>query len=261
MNGIRGFVSATVLLVVVVALAAPALAEEEVQYPGVRPMEIYGCTFRDGQGMEQLNHVAGRWNAWMDSTGANDYWAYILMPFFHSSEFPYDVLWAGGWPSGAAMASSLEQWLTEGGELAAEFDRVVDCPGHVNFAVMDLTMTADSPPPPAAGPVAFSDCKVAEGREFGEAMKAVQDWIAYEREQGIVADHFMLFPAYGESSDADYSFKWVTTSTWAELGKGYDQYGNSGGWQKAQELFKDLLDCDSARVYQSNRVRGIKKAE
>jgi hypothetical protein len=254
-------VSAAVLSALALGLAVPALAEEEVQYPQIWPMEIYGCTFRDGQGMAQLTHVADRWNAWMDKTGQNDYWAYILMPFFHSSDFPFDVLWAGGWPSGAAMGTGLERWLTEGVELAAEFSRVVDCSGHTNFAVMDLTRTADSPPPPASGPVAFSDCKVAEGRQFAEAMKAVQDWIAYEREQGITADHFMLFPAYGESSDAKYTFKWVTTSTWAELGKGYDQYGNGGGWQKGMELFGGLLDCDSSRLYQSNRVRAIKKAE
>jgi hypothetical protein len=237
-----------------VAGLAPALAQEaaETGSLSVWPVEIYGCKYREGKGMADLDQAAVAFGAWMDASSQHDYWAYLLVPYYHSSEIDFDVLWAGGWRSGTAMGRSLERWVNEGGEVAAGFDAVVDCDTVTSFAVLNLT---EDPKPPAAGPIAFSDCTVEEGKEFPEALAAMRTWVAYEREQGTADDHFVLFPAYGESSDADYDFKWVTTSTWEDLGKGWDQYGNGGGWMKARELFDGLLDCDSSRLYVERRVR------
>jgi len=254
MNGSKLFVS----VIVAALLCAPglALAQEEGKAPAtpIHPIELYGCKFNEGQGWSQLQHVLERWNAWMDGHGQTSYFGFTLVPLYHSSELDFDVIWAGGWPDGATMAANLETWVTQGGEIQAEIARVVHCDMVTNFAVLDLTGPA---PPAASGPVAFTNCTVAEGKQFPDAMAAVQAWIAYEKEQGIEASHYMLFPAYGESSDAKYSFKWVTTSSWAALGKGYDQYGTGGGWQKAGELFTGVLDCDSTRLYQSTRVRAM----
>lgn len=250
----RALVCTAMALALSAAVGVSAQSEEEAAGPAIRPSEIYGCTFRDGQGMAQLNEVASHWNAWMDETGQGNYWAFLLVPMYRSPELPYDVLWAGGWPDGAQMASGLSRWMTEGGPLQAEFDAVVDCPGVTNFAVMDLQPV---PSPFESGPVSFSNCTVEEGHTFPEALEAVNAWLAYESEKGIESDNFMLFPAFGESSDADYSFKWVTTQSFEDFGESYDNYGTGGGWQKARELFDDLLDCDSSRLYFGTRVRGM----
>ncbi len=249
------FVSLAVAVVLSATVVAPVLADAPAAGPSIRPMEIYGCTYREGKGMADLTAAAANWNAWMDKTGQNDYWAYLLMPYYHSSDFPYDVLWAGGWPSGATMANGLKRWVTEGGEAAAEFDQVVQCKGITNFAVMDLSK---APNPPDAGPVSFSDCTLVKGRKFADGFAAVQAWVAYEKANGIADDNFLLFPAFGENTDAKYTFKWVTTSDWPNLGKSYDLYGNGGGYQKAEEMFGGLLDCDSSRLYVSQNVRRLK---
>jgi hypothetical protein len=252
------FLSVGIALSLAVGGFAPASAEEPASSPSIRPAEIYGCTYRAGKGMADLMPVVDRWNAWMDRTSQNDYFAYLLVPLYHSTDRKFDVLWVGGWPSGAAMGAGLQRWVTEGGELSAEFDKVVDCPTVTNFAVMDLQKASN---PPASGPVEFSDCKVVKGREFADALGAVRAWVSYQAEHGIASDRFILFPAFGESRDASYSFKWVTTSDWAALGKSYDQYGNGGGYQKAQELFDGLLDCDSSRLYVSRRIREMQMGE
>ncbi len=250
----RLFLASAVVLCLAVVGVAPAVAEEQAMAPTFRPVEIYGCTYQDGMGMADLAKVTASFNAWMDETGQHDYWAYVLVPYFRSKELEYEVLWVGGWQSGAAMAKSIERWMTEGSAAAADFDKVIDCAANTNFAVMDL-----QPPgtPAASGPVEFSNCTVEKGRKMSDALAAVRAWVAYEKEQGIAADHFLLFPAYGESSKAEYDFKWVTSSTWAAFGKSYDQYGTGGGWKKAGELFEDLLDCDSGRVYQGTRTRSL----
>ncbi len=253
-----GLASFGVVLALSAGGFAPVMAEEPAAGPSVRPSEIYGCSYREGKGMADLTLVADKWNAWMDKTAQNGYWAYLLVPYYHSSDRKFDVLWAGGWRTGATMATGLKHWVTEGGELGAEFDKVVACSTVVNFAVMDLSK---SPKPPESGPVAFSDCKVTKGRKFADALGAVRAWVSWEAEHGVVDDNFLLFPAFGESKDASYSFKWVTTSDWEALGKSYDQYGNGGGYQKAQELFDGLLDCDSSRLYVSRRLREIPTPE
>lgn len=224
----------------------------------IRPVELFSCDYKEGKGYADLKQVGAQFNAWMDATKQQNYWAFLLVPYFRSSEQDFDVLWAGGWPNGVEMASEIRRWVGEGGAVGAEFDKVVTCDTTTNFALMDLS---PAPSPPDSGPVTFTNCTVEEGRKFPDALAAVRAWVAYEKEQGIAADHYILYPAFGERSDAKYDFKWVTTSTWESFGKAYDQYGTGGGWQKSRELFDGLLDCDSSRVYVSERVRRMAPAK
>lgn len=248
--------------VLLLAGAAAASGQEAKKEGGgglaVRPAELYSCDFKEGKGPADLQAAAAKFNAWMDSTNQHDYWAFLLTPYYRSTDQDFDVLWAGGWRTGADMAREIQRWVAEGSATSAEFDKVVRCDTVTNFAVMDLSK---APNPPDSGPVTFSNCKVKEGRKFPDALAAVNGWIAYEKEHGVAADHYLLFPAFGERSDAKYSFKWVSTSSWEAFGKSYDQYGTGGGWQKAQELFDGLLDCDSSRVYVSQRVRALAPAK
>ena len=253
----------TFLAVAMVCLLAAghAVAQtEKKEAPGaaIRPMELFSCDYLEGKGLADLQQVAAKFNAWMDSSGQQNYWAFLLMPYFRSSEQDFDVLWAGGWKTGADMAVEIQHYVEAGGAVAAEFDKVVRCDTTTNFAVMDLSK---APSPPDSGPVTFTNCTVKEGRKFADALAAVHGWIAYQKEHGIEEDNYLLFPAFGEKSDAKYSFKWVTTSTWAAFGKSYDQYGTGAGWMKADELFDGLLDCDSGRVYVSQRLRSLPKAK
>lgn len=233
-------------------------AKKDAAGASIRPMEIYACKYKEGKGLADVQAVSAKFNAWMDSTGKNDYWAFLLMPYFHSQDQDFDIAWAGGWRTGVDMAREIRRWVEEGGPVAAEFDKVVTCNDIANYAVMDLSK---APNPPESGPVTFSNCTVKEGRKFPDALAAVNGWIAYEKEHGITNDNYLLFPAYGESSNAKYSFKWVTTASWDDWGKSYDQYGTGGGWERATELFDGLLDCDSGRVYVSQRVRRMAAAK
>jgi hypothetical protein len=227
-------------------------AKKEATGTAVRPMELYACKYKEAKGPADLQKASANFNAWLDSTNQHDYWAFLLTPYYRSKDQDFDVLWAGGWRTGVDMARGIQRYVGEGSAAAAEFDRVVRCDAVTNFAIMDLSK---APSPPDSGPVTFSNCTVKEGRKFPDALAAVNAWIAYEKEHAVVSDNYLLFPAFGEESSAKYSFKWVTTSSWEAFGKSYDQYGAGGGWQRAEELFGGLLDCDSSRVYVSQRLR------
>lgn len=235
--------------------AATAIAaNHDPTDPRLRPVELIACNYRDGKGMEDLLRVADRWNEWMDKEGRDDYWAFTLMPLFHSEEIDFDLVWAGGWADGASMAGSIEHWLARGGDLSARLEEVVSCRAHLVFAVIDMQ---SSPDPWLAGPVEFSNCTVKRGREMSEALKAMEEWVAYTTENGVNAGHFVLFPAYGETSDAEYDFKWVSHFSYAGFGKNFDMFGTGGGWRKWQDLIERHLECDSARVYHATPMRTV----
>ncbi len=219
--------------------------------PSFQPIEIYACSFNEGQTMADLKAVTAGWNAWMDENGRTEYWASLLLPMFHSAEIDFDIGWVGGWQSGAAMAESIEFWVNNGGEHSAAFERVLDCDIHINFAVYTVQ---PNPDPFAPGPVEFSDCKLEEGKEMSAAISAVHQWVAHE---GDGRGHYLLFPAWGEASDSEYEFKWVSVSGYGTLGELWDDFGTGGGWQKYEELFGGLLDCDSPRIYHGMSVRKV----
>lgn len=243
---------ALVCLAVLAGSAAVAESHEEAApaAPTLRPIELFACHFNEGRTMADLGEVTAAWNAWMDENGRDEYWASMLIPVYHSAEIDFDIGWVGGWPDGKTMAASTEFWINKGGEHQAAFDRVVDCPIHLNFAVYTVQ---PNPIPFQPGPVEFSNCTLEEGAEMTAAIGAVHQWVEHEGED---RGHYLLFPAFGEASDSEYNFKWVAASSYAALGAGWDDYAG-GGWRKAQELFDGLLDCDSPRVYHGVNVRKV----
>jgi len=236
------------------ALAGAASADSH-EGPSFRPLEIYACNFLDGKDADDLARVIARWNAWMDANDMPEYAAFVLTPIFHSAEITFDIAWVGLNPDGATMGAATELWLSKGGEMRAEFEKVVDCNVHTNFALLDIKAPAEEGD--GAGPVSFTDCTAKEGREIDEAIDAIRGWTEHEAEHGIDAAHWVMFPAFGESSEADYDFKWVSAyPDYPAFGKYYDHFGTGGGWKVARDTYQRVMDCDSDRLYNGQRVRG-----
>ena len=65
--------------------------------------------------------------------------------------------WIGAWEDSASLAG-MQQWLTEGAEINADFGEVVTCPLHQAFAATNLKEMGE---PEGIVPVAFQNCTVA----------------------------------------------------------------------------------------------------
>jgi hypothetical protein len=232
------------------------------QQPAPMPtpiLEIYACTFEANNDMADLTAVSARWSAWADRNNIRDYTAFIATPYLRSPDLPYDALWIGTWPNGAAMATEEARYFAEGGEIEAAFDAVLDCPNHAQYAVLGIN-EPEGPPP--QNPVAvFRDCTVREGRTVPEAITALQEWSKYLDGRGSSPLSAMLFGLAGLPDDADYTFKAVEGfESMAAYGQYTDVY-TGGGFLRAEELFGRLFDCNSARVYVLNRVRAAAAAQ
>ena len=219
--------------------------------PQIGAVEIFGCTFNKGKNMSHLNSVIRRYNQWADQRNNTNYTAFTLVPLYRSAELTFDVIWLGAWPNGSAMGDGISQWLNEGQGLQNEFDEVAPCDTSMMFASLNIRPpTGDGPKP--GNLIGFSDCKVHENRTVGEAIAALQEWTKYLADSGLDMPAWILFPAAGESNDADYSFKYVTGYGPPQ---GYGKLFEVYNVQKAEELFGRLLDCNSDRIYVSNPVR------
>jgi hypothetical protein len=233
-------------------LATPLSAQEEAAQ-ATPIVEIFGCNYKGTNDTADLQAVTARWSAWADRVNMNDYTAFLATPYLHSDQLTYDVLWLGSWPSGTAMGASEAVWFAEGGVLEDQFNAVVDCSAHVQYA--ELVLGAPEGPTPEAPVVAFSDCTVHEGRTADEAITALGQWREYLVANGVNEFNAVFFPIAGEEPDAEYSFKSIEGyETIQSYGRALDVI-TRGGYVRAEELFGRLLDCDSPRVYLFDLIR------
>jgi hypothetical protein len=237
------------------------VAAQQAQAPQPRPVvEIFACNFKNGKGMDDFLAVAKRWNAWADQNAIKDYTAIIMTPYYYSPDLTYDVLWLGATPNGTAMGMGDSKWLTTGKQVQAAFDQVAKCASHAAFSAVDV----HRPPQqanPAEGVVLFRDCKVREGRTPGEAIAGTREWSEYMKGRGSDIFSAVLFPLAGQTDDYDYSYKAVYGfQSMDDYGKATDVY-TSGGAQRGNELIGRIAQCNSPRVYLTNRIRQAAPAQ
>jgi len=240
-------------LALAVGFSAAIAQEEEEQSDPATPIELFACTYNEGQGPADLDAVVASFNDWADDHDVNDYSAWTLVPYYSSPEQEFDWLWLGGSPSAKVLGSLQDTWLAEGGKVQAEFDEVADCNVHANFAVLQFKKPAERADPDHIV-VSFSDCNIADGVTFDDVAPALTAWADYRTGTGSTAGLYVFFPAYGGGGE-EYDFKFVASyGNLAEQGADWDEY-SAGGYAKAAELFDDKLDCDSSRVYLTTNRR------
>lgn len=238
-------------LAVWLLFGATALAQDRPA--AIAPIEVLTCKFAEGKGPNDLDALARGFNQWMERTHAPQYSAYTLTPLAHSEEIDFDVAWVGAWPDGVTMGQSMAHYLAEGTELGPLFNSVMTCGTNRNFAVVTLREPID---PGRFGPLEVDTCTLRVGAAMNDALQAVRQWVDYTGTTGSTAAHWLLFPAYGERSDANYNFKWaVGYASYEAFGREYDQFTNGNGLDRYNELLGGLLRCDSPRLYAVRAIR------
>ena len=229
---------------------------EESEGPSAVPVETWTCSYNDGKGPSDLKPVIDEWNAWMDGTGQDNYFAAVVTPAYYG-EGAFDVGWLGAWIDGHAMGSGTDLWLTQGGDVAAKFNEVLTCETHSGWVSMQLRKPPENDDESDNSFVlSFSNCSFEEGKTFEELTAAQTTWNAYADENGINGGAWMMFQVYGQE-DGDYDFKYVTsTDDFTMLGANWQKFSD-GHWRKSEELFDDLLDCDVSRIYSATAIREI----
>ena len=249
-----------ILAALACALLAPAMAaaeshEEGPAMPPMMPVDTYTCDYVDGKGMDDLMEVVKEFNDWADDEDITDYYAALVMPQFFGERM-FDVGWLGASADGNALGSVMESWVTEGGEVAAMFNEVIDCTSHTQFASMTIRPPANQEDEDDDRFVlTFTNCSPRDENSFADVMGGLNAWVEYSSANGFDSAIWMMFPIYGESNN-DYAFKVVEGyDDYLSFGNEFELMGNGGHWAKSAEILEPLLDCDIARVYDGVTIR------
>ena len=222
----------------------------------VIPVELFACSYNDGKGSDELDKVIEKWNAWADKKGIDNYAAWTLTPYYFGPDQEFDVIWMGAGKDAVALGKAQDSYLAETAGLHADFDEVLTCDSHSNFASINFK----APPKgatPANSVLTFSDCKYKEGTSFSALSAAMGEWSQYLSDAGSTAAIWQWYPAYGGGGE-EFSFKWLEAyENLAGLGADYERYGNGGGFVTNGRLFGHLISCDSSRAYLAKSRRYV----
>ena len=253
-------VSAAMFLVL--GLGTAFAQDDAAEEPDWTPVETFTCNYLDGKGPADLAGVIDEWNDWWDDKGMNNYFAATITPYYFG-ELRFELGWIGAWTDGAAMGSSLDTWTTEGSGVNAKFFDVIECGSHSNFASINVRQpnSDDDDEGDDSFILNFSDCSFEDDKGLGDYLAAQNEWNDYADEVGIVGGAWIMFPLAGGVVDDDYDFKLVTSQPdHTTVGTNFDVYAQ-GHYRKSNELFRDIVDCDSTRVYSAHVERSMESED
>jgi hypothetical protein len=229
------------------------------QEPQPVPVEIWACNFVNGSDMGDLNSVNDQFNEWADQNGITSLYSSTLTPIFYSEDDDFDVLYVDAWTDGASLGRGYGKMFTDGfAPVAESFDQVIDCPSHAYFAGLQIVPWDEDR---EGGPVQFQDCTVRENSTNADAIEAVRGF-AGSGDGPSLGGFAVLFPFMGQARDADYSFKLVAVFNDHEsMGTAFDALFRGSSFQQAGATMGQVMDCDTARMYNQVTVRESQEAE
>ena len=175
----------------------------------VIPVELYTCTYNDRKkGPGDLDRVIDKWNDWADTKGFDNYAAWTLTPYYFGPEQEFDLIWLGAGKDAIALGKAQDTYLNENDGLADDFEEVISCDAHSNYASINFKAPPEGATP-ANSVLTFSDCTYEEGASFSGLGAAMGEWSQYLADAGSTAGIWHWYPAYGGGGE-EFDFKWLT---------------------------------------------------
>lgn len=214
----------------------------------ILPVHLYACSFREDQDRGDLERVIDRWIRYADENGMSNYSAWTLTPYHYGPNQDFDVIWMGAYTDGNALGAGVDQWLANGSDIYDGFMEVLDCGAHVG-----LTSAMYKAPPDNATPansiITMMDCKLNEGHRYPDIRSAEIAWAEHLTSVGSSAGIWHWYPMFG-GGDQDFDYKvMMAYENYSELGKDIERRMNGGDFAVSRRTFRDIDECDDARVY------------
>jgi hypothetical protein len=233
--------------IVIVCLGHAIDAQAQLEFS---TSEIYTCSYVNGSDYDDFSGAVRNWNRWMDEHNLTAYTGVALQPYYFSDALGADLVWLGGWTSGTAEGEHVSAWISDADAVIEGFNRVVECPAHSRWAMAELNPFDSEPGAGTTGMAEFRNCTLKENRTLNDAVAAFNEWFDFEAGLGVDTGHLMLVPIAGLASDDTYDFKWVIGfRSYAAYGAAADPMIQRGGAGRFDQIFENVMTCDSPRVY------------
>jgi hypothetical protein len=248
----RLFIAATTAYCVLLSGMSTAFAQGGP--PQFNAIELWACNYRAGKDAEDFDDAL---EGVAEASSGTDYSSWVLNPYLVGPNMPFDVIYLGAWPSGAAMGSGMAAYLANGGDDADEaWNEAVDCPASTLFAGYEIEPLPESGDDDGDGTFLLSvaDCKVGHGVSNGQALAALERFNSYAVANGSTVPTFAWFPVFGPG-EAEYSFKLAQAFGGPEdLGNTFQWSVDNAAYNVNDELTGGIVDCDIPRLYTGRTV-------
>ena len=226
-----------------------------MQAPTLIPLETLQCNFNGNKDVEDLYKIQDEWSAFVEESEDVSYASWLVTPMFRSaSDFTNDIGWLGISPNWTAFGKAYDAWFDRAGKIAEKFDKVYTRDSQQLFAAQIVRQTENTS---SNGVMMVSHCSLINSATLMDVTMADQKWNAYLDSQGSEGTIVKWYPGPGTPTDLDYSFKYVSLAPSMEAwGEGSESFVNNGGLLVQQEIFGNIVSCDSPRLYRINAYGG-----
>ena len=121
------------ILCILLSFSAFVAADDHAPSPFM-PVEIFGCSYTEGKGLDDLLAVGKKWSKWADREMPEAGFAAVLTPYiFDRRNHASDVYWMNMMPGFERMGGAMDDWVAKGAKLQAQFDEVCSDNNHTLF--------------------------------------------------------------------------------------------------------------------------------
>ena len=122
-----------IILCILLSFGAFVSAHDHAPSPFM-PLEIVGCSYNEGMGLEDLLAVGKKWSKWADKEIPEAGFAAVLTPYiFDRRTHASDVYWMNMMTGFERMGGAMDDWVAIGAKLQAKFDEVCSGKNHTLF--------------------------------------------------------------------------------------------------------------------------------
>ena len=231
-----------------------AYADNHPQVPVYGGVNALACDYVEGKGIDDLLRVSEKWNGWASKNFSKVYTGNVLTPYYYD-ESAADVYWVGFSPSFADQGTTQSEWQTKGANMQAEFDSVMTCKSHSQFAWVQIR---DESGDTDTGIVDFSACKMspeATQAEMAAADSQMNEFLSRIESSVRIYRWYPLQGTGEESQGTDY-FQASWHESLEAKGANSDKFVINGGLQMRNALYGSLNDCSGGPSSTFIRVGG-----
>ena len=115
-------------------------ASDELEWSMGSPVEIYGCSFKEGvDGYKQSIKHAAAVNAWAEEHDAfQNHVGQLMWPEFSDGEYPTEFTWLGYWENYSDYGDDMDKRAEFGAALYVESNKLLEQCSHSEWGAWDL---------------------------------------------------------------------------------------------------------------------------
>lgn len=220
-------------------------------------IQAFGCSFKAGQGFEQLQTAVGVWNQKLDEMLGDEpsqFFAAVFRPL-RGGEPGIDFYMIGASPNLNVMAGGIYNYMTSesGAAAQAALDEVAQCSSSI---LLSERLMSEAPPPTEDDRTAAVEgyaCTLNPGTSEQDVRKAEKDWLAAAEAIDAKVDVLRWEPLFANTPvDMWYLVVVDGIREWAQF---RTDFSTSKKGAAADARFEEITNCEST-LMGARAVRG-----